>query len=61
MNKLTLEGSAKEIKGKIMQKYGVTFDNDEVFAEGKEQELLGKLQKATGKAKESLMEELRKL
>jgi uncharacterized protein YjbJ (UPF0337 family) len=43
--KLQIKGSWNEIKGKLKQKYGQLTDNDLSFAEGKEDELLGRLQK----------------
>jgi uncharacterized protein YjbJ (UPF0337 family) len=51
MNKLQLKGSWNEIKGKLKQTYGNLTDDDLVFAEGKDDELLGRLQKKLGKSK----------
>ena len=45
MNKLQFKGSWNEIKGKVKQQYGNLTDDDLVFAEGKNDELLGRLQK----------------
>ena len=52
--KLKLCGSWNETKGKIKQAYGTLTDDDLKFEEGKEDELLGKLQQKTGRAKEDL-------
>jgi uncharacterized protein YjbJ (UPF0337 family) len=49
------------IKGKLKQKYGDLTDDDLTYAEGKEDELWGRIQKKTGKAKEELQEEISKL
>lgn len=49
------------MKGKLKQKYGQLSDDDLAYAEGKEDELLGRLQKATGKTKEELVNEINKL
>lgn len=61
MNKLTIKGNWNELKGKIKQKYGQLTDEDLAYAEGKEDELLGRLQKKTGKTKDDLIEEINKL
>jgi uncharacterized protein YjbJ (UPF0337 family) len=52
MNKLQMKGSWNEIKGKLKQKYAQLTDEDLTFAEGKEVELLGRLQKKLGKSRE---------
>ena len=54
MNKLQLKGSWNEIKGKLKQQFGNLTDDDLMFADGKEEELLGRLQKKLGKSKEDL-------
>ncbi len=59
--KLDFKGNWNEVKGKLKQKYGELTDDDLVFSEGKEEELLGRLQQKTGKAKEQLREEISKL
>lgn len=61
MNKLTIKGNWNEIKGKLKQQYGQLTDEDLVFAEGKEDELLGRLQKKTGRTKDDLIEEINKI
>jgi uncharacterized protein YjbJ (UPF0337 family) len=52
--KLKLRGTWNETKGKIKQAYGNLTENDLQLEEGKEDELLGKLQRKTGRAKEDL-------
>ena len=54
MNKLQMKGSWNEIKGKLKQNYGNLTDDDLVFAEGKDDELLGRLQKKLGKTKDEV-------
>jgi len=49
------------MKGKLKQKYGQLTDDDLSFAEGKEDELLGRLQQKLGKSKEDLRAEIEKL
>jgi uncharacterized protein YjbJ (UPF0337 family) len=58
MNKLTVEGNWNEIKGKLKQKYGDLTDDDLAFADGKEDELYGRLQKKLGKTKEEIKREI---
>lgn len=61
MNKLQFKGSWNEIKGKLKQTYGNLTDDDLAFAEGKDDELIGRLQKKLGKSKEEIRQELEKL
>ena len=56
--KLQMKGSWNEIKGKLKQKYGQLTDNDLEFAEGKDDELLGRLQKKIGRTKDELRAEI---
>jgi uncharacterized protein YjbJ (UPF0337 family) len=61
MNKTVLKGNWNEQKGKLKQKFANLTDDDLMYAEGKEDELLGRLQKKLGKSKEEvekLMSEL---
>ena len=55
---LQLKGSWNEIKGKLKQKYGQLTDQDLTFAEGKEDELWGRLQKRLGRTKDELRAEI---
>ena len=61
MNELQLKGNWNEVKGKLKQKYGDLTDDDLTYSEGKTDELLGKLQKKTGKSKEELKTEIENL
>jgi uncharacterized protein YjbJ (UPF0337 family) len=56
--KLQMKGSWNEVKGKLKQKYGQLTDDDLVFAEGKEDELLGRLQKRLGRTTDQLRAEI---
>jgi uncharacterized protein YjbJ (UPF0337 family) len=60
MDKLQFKGSWNEIKGKLKQQYGNLTDDDLVFAEGKEDELLGRLQKKLGKSKNEVRQMIEK-
>jgi uncharacterized protein YjbJ (UPF0337 family) len=61
MTNLRFKGSWNEVRGKLKQKYGQLTDDDLTFAEGKDEELLGRLQKKLGKAKEDLRREIESL
>ena len=54
MNTTELKGTWKEQKGKLKEKYATLTDNDLLFAEGKKEEMLGRLQIKLGKTKEEL-------
>jgi len=54
MNDLKIKGNWNETKGKLKQKYGELSDDDLAFEEGKEDELVGRLQKKTGKSKDEV-------
>jgi uncharacterized protein YjbJ (UPF0337 family) len=58
---LQLKGNWNEIKGKLKQKYGQLTDQDLMFAEGKEDELLGRLQTRLGKTKDDLRAEIERM
>ena len=52
MNTKEVKGNWNEQKGKLKQKFATLTDNDLMFAEGKKEEMLGKLQIKLGKTKE---------
>ena len=54
MNTLALKGNWNVIKGKLKQKYANLTDDDLKYVEGKDDELVGRIQKRTGKAKEEI-------
>jgi len=51
---LKFKGNWNELKGKVKQKYANLTDDDLLYEEGKEDELLGRLQKKTGKTKQEI-------
>ena len=61
MNTQTIKGNWNELKGKLKQKYADLTDDDLLYAEGKEDELYGRLQQKLGKTKEELQKELDEL
>jgi uncharacterized protein YjbJ (UPF0337 family) len=58
LNKLGRRGTWDEVKGKLKQAYAELVDDDLVFLEGKEEELLGRLEKRTGRSQEELRREI---
>lgn len=60
MNKLSIKGNWNETKGKLKQQFSKLTDDDLMFVEGKEEELIGRIQKRLGKSKEEVRDILRK-
>jgi len=54
MNTLHIKGDWNIAKGKLKQKYAQLTDNDLRFEEGREEELVGRIQKRTGDTKEAV-------
>jgi len=54
MNTLQLKGDWNVTKGKLKQKYGQLTDSDLQYEEGREDELIGRIQKRTGATKEAI-------
>lgn len=54
MSDLNLKGNWNELKGKLKQEYGELTEDDLVYVEGKEDELIGRLQKRLGKTREEV-------
>ena len=54
MNTTELKGNWEEQKGKLKQKNAALTDNDLLFAKGKKEEMLGRIQIKLGKTKEEL-------
>lgn len=52
MNKLEVKGDWNITKGKLKQKWGKLTDSDLQYAEGQQDELLGRIQKRTGETRE---------
>lgn len=51
---LELKGYWNQAKGKLKERYAVLTDNDLAYEEGKEEQLIGKLQEKLGKTKEEV-------
>jgi uncharacterized protein YjbJ (UPF0337 family) len=54
MNTLEAKGNWNIVKGKLKQKWAKLTDDDLQFAEGRENELVGRIQKRTGQTKEQV-------
>jgi len=54
MDNLIMKGTWNTVKGKLKQAYGNLTDDDLKYEEGKDDELLGRLQQKTGKTKDDL-------
>jgi len=50
-----LKGNWNETKGKLKQKFAMLTDNDLLLVEGKQDEMLGRLQIKLGKTKEEIV------
>lgn len=61
MNTLSLKGNWKELSGKLKQRYANLTDDDLLFKEGKEEEVLGRIQQKIGTTKEELRKVIAKL
>ena len=53
-NIIELKGNWNEQKGKLKQKFATLIDNDLLFADGKKDEMIGRLQIKLGKSKDEL-------
>lgn len=49
-----IKGNWNQIKGKLKEEYGELTDNDLMYQEGKEEQLLGRIQEKTGKSKQEI-------
>jgi len=56
-----IKGNWKIIKGSLKQKWADLTDDDLLYEEGKEEELIGRVQKKTGETKEHINEFIDKL
>lgn len=54
MNFIALKGNRNEQKGKLKQRFAILMHNHLMFAEGKKEEMMGRLQIELGKTKEEL-------
>ena len=58
MNTLEIKGDWNITKGKLKQKWAKLTDDDLQYMDGKQDELIGRIQKATGETREAVEKEL---
>ncbi len=51
-----IKGNWNQMKGKLKEEYAELTDNDLMYQEGQEDQLMGRLQEATGKTKDQIKE-----
>ena len=61
MDKLQIKGNWNQMKGKLKEEYGELTDNDLRYTEGKEDQLIGRLQEKLGKSRDEVIKKLRSL
>ena len=61
MDKLRIRGNWNELKGRVKQHWGTLTDDDLMFQEGREDELVGRIQKKTGEPREKIINFINKL
>jgi uncharacterized protein YjbJ (UPF0337 family) len=61
MTDVELKGKWGQLKGKLKQKYGQLTDDDLTFAEGKSEELFGRVAEKLGRTREQIRNEIEKL
>ena len=61
MDKLELKATWNELKGKVKQQYADLTVDDLTYEEGKDDELLGRLQQKLGKGRDELITWLKSL
>ena len=59
MNKIETKGNWNIVKGKLKQKWAKLTDNDLTYVEGKEDELIGRIQKRTGEQRQAVEKAVR--
>lgn len=59
MNTLEIKGDWNIAKGKLRQKWAKLTDDDLQYVRGKEDELIGRIQKRTGETREAVEKTLR--
>ncbi|MDP4173846.1 MAG: CsbD family protein [Bacteroidota bacterium] len=61
MDRLEIKGNWNQLKGKLKQKYANLTDDDLRYEEGKDDELLGRIQKRTGRTREEIIKEIKNM
>ncbi len=61
MDELKIKGKWNELKGKLKKRYSNLTDNDLIYEEGYEDQLIGKLEQKTGESREKVIQLLKSL
>mgnify|MGYP000518139079 CR=1 FL=1 len=61
MDELEIKGNWNETKGKLKEKFGELTDDDLAFEEGQEDQLVGQIQKKTGKTRDEMVKAIKSL
>jgi uncharacterized protein YjbJ (UPF0337 family) len=61
MNKLEVKGDWKIAKGKLKQKWAKLTDDDLTYVEGKQDELIGRIQRRTGEERAAVEKAVREV
>jgi len=59
--KLKLNGAWNDVKGKAKKQYAALTDDDLMYEEGKDDELVGRIQKKIGKSKDEVIKWIQSL
>ena len=60
-SELQLKGNWNELKGKMKQQYAQLTDDDLAYEQGKDEELVGRIQKRIGKTKDQVIQWIQSL
>lgn len=61
MNKLEIKGNWNIVKGKLKEKYAALTDDDLLYIKGKEEELVGRIQRRVGRTRREVIQLIEKL
>jgi len=61
MDELEIKGNWNETKGKLKEKFRELTDDDLAFEEGQEDQLVGQIQKKTGKTRDEMVKAIKSL
>lgn len=61
MDNLRIKGNWNQIKGKLKQQWGDLTDDDLRYEEGREDELIGRIQERTGKTREEIIDSINRM
>jgi len=60
MDWLEIKGNWNQIKGRLKQKYANLTDDDLTYIDGREDEIIGKIQQKTGRSRDEIIQEIRR-